>query len=86
MGKHYLLVIWNSRELIAPFFTIVPCPYILLRSCDKTTRFIHSSCRNMDFGHVRIALGCRDVNAEHLLNDEAGRNVRIVGTVILLDS
>jgi hypothetical protein len=40
----------------------------------------------MDFGHVRIALGCRDVNAEHLLNDEAGRNVRIVGTVILLDS
>jgi hypothetical protein len=27
--KHYLLVIWNSsRELITPFFAIIPCPYV----------------------------------------------------------
>ena len=37
----------------------------------------------MDFGQVCIAPSCRDVNAEHLLNDEARQNIQIVRTVIL---
>ena len=37
----------------------------------------------MNFRHVHTALNYRDVDFEHLPNDEAGSNIQIVGTVIL---
>jgi hypothetical protein len=43
MRKHYLLIILNSRELIALFFAIFPCPYICKGNLTDLRRILHLS-------------------------------------------